>query len=414
MINLEAKLRVLHPEQQKIVDNLAKRTIIRAGRRGGKTTLAADIAVNHFLSGGRVLYAVPTQEQVEKFWFEVTRSLAGPIEAGVLYKNETRHVIEIPGTEQRIRAKTAWNADTLRGDYASLLILDEYQLMCEDAWELVGAPMLLDTDGDAIFIYTPLSLRVTARSKARDPRHAAKLFKQAKEDETGRWAAFHFTSHDNPHISKQALEDISGDMTAIGFRQEIMAEDIDDNPGALWRREWIEDNRLLQAPELARIAVAVDPSVSAAGDEWGIVGGGMAQPEGSDKPHLYVLEDASLQATPEEAAKAVVALYHRIGAARVVAEANQGGEMITTIIHQVDPDVPVNLVHASKGKQARAEPASVVYQQGRGHHVGSFPFLEDELCLWEPGSASPNRLDALVWLADELVLKQREVKISWF
>ena len=86
----------------------------------------------------RILYGAPTQDQLERFWFEITETFREPIQAGILYKNETQHIIEMPHTETRIRAKTAWNADTLRGDYADLLILDEWQLMNEDAWEFVG------------------------------------------------------------------------------------------------------------------------------------------------------------------------------------------------------------------------------------------------------------------------------------
>jgi len=169
-------LRRPHASQQGFIDSNAKRKVIRAGRRSGKTVGIAIKATKEFLAGRRILYAAPTQEQVDRFWEEVKRALADPIEANVYYKNETRHLIEIPGTEQRIRAKTAWNADTLRGDYADLLILDEWQLMDEDAWEFVGAPMLLDHNGDAVFIYTPPSLRSRSVTKARDPRHAAKLF----------------------------------------------------------------------------------------------------------------------------------------------------------------------------------------------------------------------------------------------
>ncbi|GAI18464.1 unnamed protein product, partial [marine sediment metagenome] len=93
-----------------------------------------------------------------------------------------------PGTEQRIRAKTAWNADSLRGDYADLLIMDEWQLMNEGAWDKVGAPMLLDNDGDAVFIYTPRSFHSRTITKADDPLHASKMYKKAKADTTGRWA----------------------------------------------------------------------------------------------------------------------------------------------------------------------------------------------------------------------------------
>lgn len=214
-----------HSRQADFIDCRTKRIVVRAGRRGGKTVGAAIRAVNRFLIGRRQLYAAPTSEQVGKFWFEVKLALRPLIDVGVLKLNESENYIERPGTEQRIKAKTAWNADTLRGDYADDLYLDEWQLMNEDTWEIVGAPMLLDNDGDVVFIYTPPSLRSAGVSKARDPRHAAKMFKKAREDKTGRWVTFHFTSHDNPHISREALGEITQDMTSAAYRQEIMAED---------------------------------------------------------------------------------------------------------------------------------------------------------------------------------------------
>jgi len=301
------------------------------------------------------------------------------------------------GTEQRIRAKTAWNADTLRGDYANKLILDEFQLMNEDTWAVVGAPMLLDKDGDAIFIYTPPSLHSRSVSKASDPQHAAKLFKKASQDTTGRWETFHFTSHDNPHLSREALQDITGDMTSIAYRMEILAEDVDEAPGALWTRSIIEKNRVVKAPDLERIIVGVDPSATSTGDEAGIITGGRAGNE------LYILADDSIQGSPLAWASAAVTAYHKYQANLIVAESNNGGEMVATTIAQVDPTVPVQLIHASRGKQTRAEPVAAAYEQGRGHHTGSFPALEDEMCIWIPGDASPNRMDALVWAATMLL-----------
>src|SRR5262245_49339971 len=120
-----------HERQEAFLRSKAKRKIIRAGRRAGKTTGVAILAVQAFLEGRRVLYAAPTTEQISQFWKEVKTALAALIDAGIFTKNETEHVIERPGTDQSIKAKTAWNADTLRGDYADLLILDEWQLMDE-------------------------------------------------------------------------------------------------------------------------------------------------------------------------------------------------------------------------------------------------------------------------------------------
>ncbi len=234
------KLRKPHEKQSLFIQSKAKRKVIRAGRRGGKTVGIAIKAVEEFVGkrgdmsdGKRVLYGAPTIEQVDRFWFEVSRALYEPCRLGALKKNESENYIELPGTEHRIKAKTCWNANTLRGDYADLLILDEWQLMAEDTWEEVGAPMLLDNNGDAVFIYTPPSLWSSGVSKARDPRHASKMYQAALKDTTGRWEAFHFTSHDNPHISQDGLIEIVQDMSLTAYRQEILAED-DDLP-----KEWL-------------------------------------------------------------------------------------------------------------------------------------------------------------------------------
>jgi hypothetical protein len=386
-----------HDRQWDFILSPAKRKVIRAGRRGGKTVGVAIAAIKAFTEGRRILYAAPVIDQVQRFWTEITRALYPAVELGLLRQNATEHLIERLGTENRIRAKTAWNADSLRGDYADLLILDEWQLMDEAAWDEVGAPMLLDNNGDAVFIYTPPSLHSRSVSKARDPQHAAKLFKRAKQDTTGRWATFHFASRDNPHISAEALQEIAHDMTAVAYRQEILAEDVDEAPGALWTRDILEHTRVLKAPEFNRIVVGVDPSASSTGDEAGIV------TVGSDGSHLYVVSDDTLQGSPKAWATAAVASYHRNKANCIVAEKNQGGEMVAHTIHTVDPMVPVRLVHASRGKATRAEPVSAVWEHERGHIVGSWPALEDELCLWVPGDDSPNRLDAMVHAANDLL-----------
>lgn len=233
--------------QDEYVRSKEKRIVVKAGRRFGKTVGAAIIALMGFLGvcssclgkgcldcdmtgkvrPKRVLYAAPTAEQVGKFWNEVCSVLRPGIDGGYFKKDETEHYIEIQGTERRIKAKTAWNANTMRGDYADVVILEEYQLWNEDGWEDVVQPMLLDNDGRAIFIFTPPSLKSEGVSKAKDPRHASKLFKKAELDKTGRWKTFHFTSYDNPTLNQTALKELteSGDMSQDSFRREILAED---------------------------------------------------------------------------------------------------------------------------------------------------------------------------------------------
>lgn len=222
-MELQIKLHRAHAKQVEFKRSPAKRKVICAGRRGGKTTGVADYAIEKMLQGRRVLEAAPTSDQTSAFWRTCTRALAEPIAAGLIYKNETERLLEMRAGTGRIRTKTAWDANSLRGDHADLLILDEYSIMRPDAWNEVGAPMLLDNDGDAIFIFTP---------KRRN--HAYALFARAMGDTTGRWQAFHFTSFDNPYLSKAALDEITSDMTEEAYRQEIMAEFL-ENEGAVFR-----------------------------------------------------------------------------------------------------------------------------------------------------------------------------------
>lgn len=211
-----------HPKQREFIASPAKRKVIVAGRRVGKTTGTAILACQAVGQGRRVLQAAPTMDQTEAFWHWCTRAFAEPIAAGYVYKNETRRVLEFPNGG-RIRTKTAHDADTLRGDSADLLILEEYSLMDPTAWTEVGAPMLLDNDGDAVFIFTP-----------KRKNHAYHTYLRAMSDTSGRWQGWQFTSHDNPHLSAEALAEITEDMTEDGYRQEILAEFL-DSAGAVFR-----------------------------------------------------------------------------------------------------------------------------------------------------------------------------------
>jgi phage terminase large subunit-like protein len=197
--------------------------------------------------------------------------------------------------------------------------------------------------------------------------------------------------------------------TRLG-RQELDAEILDDAPGALWSHGMIDAGRVASAPaELVRIVVAIDPAVSSgeAADETGIVVAGR-----SADGHGYVLADASGRYAPLEWARAAVTAYRTNRADRIVAEVNNGGEMVAATLQVADPDVPFAAVHAARGKVARAEPIAMLYQQSRVHHVGALPVLEDQMCAFSPGAHgdfdravagySPDRVDALVWALTEL------------
>lgn len=189
--------------------------------------------------------------------------------------------------------------------------------------------------------------------------------------------------------------------TRLG-RQELNAEILADNPGALWKRAQIDELRVKTAPAMKRIVVAIDPAVTgnADSDETGITVNGL----GSDD-HGYLLADLSMRGTPEEWARAAVNAYHDWKADRIIGETNNGGDMIETVIRMVDRNVSYKAVHASRGKITRAEPISALYEQGRCHHVGFFPVLEDQMADYDPNTSkySPDRMDANVWGFIELM-----------
>lgn len=243
-----------HKKQASFVNSKIKRKVVVAGRRGGKTTGAAILASEAALEGKRVLYAAPKADQTEAFWEEILKHFADPIQRGVVYKHETKRFIKLPNGGQ-IRCKTAHNADTLRSGAADLLILDEYQLMNPDAWEKVGAPMLIDTNGDAVFIGTAFGRN-----------HFFRLYQRALKDKkkkNPRWRAWHFTSYDNPHLSKEALDAIKEDMTQDAIDQEILAMFLDDE-GSVFKNI----NKAMTAPKISKPADHKDHTLIG-GLDWG-------------------------------------------------------------------------------------------------------------------------------------------------
>ncbi len=193
--------------------------------------------------------------------------------------------------------------------------------------------------------------------------------------------------------------------TRLG-RQELQGELIEDRAGALFPRALIERSRVVEAPVLARIVVAIDPPASSreGADACGLVAAGL----GADE-RVYVLADESASGlSPLEWASRAVSLYRRLEADRIVVEVNQGGEMARAVIAEVDASVPVSEVRANRSKHLRAEPVAALYEQGRVSHVGAFAALEDEMAEFSAdglsSGRSPDRLDALVWAVTALVL----------
>lgn len=212
-----------------------------------------------------------------------------------------------------------------------------------------------------------------------------------------------------PTAFLQAMRENYGN-SRIG-RQELGGELIEEIEGALWSRALIERCRARHMPGRRRVVIGVDPpaGASAGSDACGIVAVALGE-DGA----AYVIEDASVQGlSPEGWARIVAGAAERNGADRVIAEANNGGAMVQSVLRAAQAALPIRLVHAAHGKVARAEPVAALYEAGRAFHVGAFPALEDEMAGLQVGGdyagpgRSPDRADALVWAMTELMLGRR-------
>lgn len=211
------------------------------------------------------------------------------------------------------------------------------------------------------------------------------------------------TTFDNPHNPLEWQERMRAryEGTRLG-RQELAGELLEDAEGALWARETIDAHRVESHPDLARVIVAIDPAATSGedADDTGIVVAG----RGTDG-HAYVLADMTCHLPPDQWAQRAWQGYETYNADRVVAEVNNGGEMVRLTLKTTGHPMAYRALHASRGKQTRAEPVAALYEQGKVHHVGGFAELEDQQCNWVPGEGeSPDRVDALVWALTELML----------
>jgi phage terminase large subunit-like protein len=209
-----------------------------------------------------------------------------------------------------------------------------------------------------------------------------------------------------PAFFKAIIRKYEGTRTG---RQELLAELLEDTPGALWTRKLIEATRIKSMGEVrwelfTRIVIAIDPAVTNTeeSDETGIIVAAR-----TISRHVVVIDDLSCRESVLEWAKIAVAAYKSRRADRIIGEVNNGGDLVEANIRSVAPEVAYRGVRASRGKMIRAEPVSSLYEQGRVHHVGSFTALEDQMCQYVPGvTESPDRLDALVWAVTDLLVDE--------
>ena len=365
--------------------------LIKAGRGWGKTRTGAEwVRQKSKDRHARIALVGRTAADVRDVMVEGHSGILSLFPPGSrpLYEPSKRRITFASGA-----IATTFSADEpdlLRGPQFSACWCDELASWRRDkeSWDNLMMGLRLGDHPQAVVTTTP---RPTALIRELMARPDAIVTGGSTYDNTGNLA-------DNFITTIMAKYD----GTRLG-RQEIYADVLDDNPGSLWSHKIIDRYRVRTAPNLRRVVVAIDPAVTnnADSDETGIICGGIGE-----DGHGYVLEDLSGKMNALEWAQRAVKWYSVNGADLIVAEVNNGGDLVEATIRTVDRNASYLAVRASRGKIIRAEPIAGLYEQGKVHHVGMFSELEDQMTSFDPATSkkSPDRMDALVWLLTSLML----------
>lgn len=380
--------------------------VILGGRGAGKTRAGAEwvraqVEGARPLDVGRARRVALVGETIEQ-----AREVMVFGDSGILACSPPDRMPEWQATRKRLvwpngavaQVFSAHEPESLRGPQFDAAWVDELAKWkkAEDAWDMLQFGLRLGPAPRQVVTTTPRNVPVlksilgnpsTVETRAPTEANRAYLAASFLEEVRARYAG-----------------------TRLG-RQELDGELLEDMEGALWRLADLEAGRLEHRPPLDRIVVAVDPPVTGhtGSDECGIVVAGASTQGDPQDWRAVVIEDASVSgASPQAWAEAAIAAMERHGADRLVAEVNQGGDLVENVIRQIDPLIPFSPVRASRGKAARAEPVAALYEQGRVAHLRGLGTLEDQMCQMSiqgyRGKGSPDRLDALVWAIHELMI----------
>lgn len=370
--------------------------LILAGRGWGKTRTGAEWVRDQVKVSQFVNLIGATADDARDIMIEGESGILAicPKDERPQYKKSERKLVWPNGATSLIF--TADEPERLRGKQHEKIWADEVAAWrYPESWTQAKLGLRLGNNPQACLTTTPRPTKLV-KEIAADP--ATVVTRGTTYDNRANLAESFFS---------QIIKTYEG--TRLG-RQELNAEILDDNPNALWKRIWIEDKRITKdkLPPLKRIVIGVDPAVSNTenSDLTGIIAAAIG-----DDDEGYVLADDSLKSSPDTWAKAAVTCYDVFEADKIVAEVNNGGDLVEVMLRTIDANIPYKKVHASRGKVIRAEPIAALYEQGRIHHVGFFPELEDEMCDYDPltSKKSPDRMDALVWAFTELALNDLAV-----
>jgi phage terminase large subunit-like protein len=378
--------------------------VLLAGRGAGKTDAGAHFISQHVAGEPCLPGSVPHRVAIAAPTLGDARLTCVKGESGILSHDREAQFVHLDGeirwpngAHGRIfGAFTPEDVERWRGPQHCLVWADELAAWryLDECWDQMRLGLRLGQKPRVIVTTTGKPRKLLKRLLMRDDTVVSRA-----------------TTRDNPHLSGEVRETLYDLYRGTRMeKQELGGEIVEDIEGALWKIEMFDRSPApivwdgsKHAPAMKRIVVAVDPAVTskATSDETGIVVAGL----GTDG-FAYVLADESLRGSPAEWASAAVRAYHRWQADRIVAESNNGGEMVALTITGIDQTVPVKLVTASQGKRTRAEPVVARYEQGRVRHPEPLPGLEEQMLGWSPGNdqQSPDRVDALVWALTELLI----------
>jgi phage terminase large subunit-like protein len=376
--------------------------LLLAGRGAGKTRTGAEWFRHKIKSGcARMAIVAATAADARDVMiegesgllsvsFNKDRTYKGDLIGYPYYEPSKRRLTWANGALATVYS--AEEPDRLRGPQHDSGWADELAAWADpnEAWDMLMFGMRLGTNPQVMISTTPRPIPII-RELIRDPSCAVT-----------RASTYANRANLAKAFFKKIISKYEG--TRLG-RQELLAEVIEEIEGALWTREMIEQARMgeRKVPDFKRVVVSIDPATTSgeASALTGITCGGLGVDDLG-----YLLADKSGRYSPLQWANNAIKLYDDYKADRIVAEGNQGGEMVRHTIHSVRPNIPVRIVHASRSKQARAEPVAALYEQKKIIHVEPFPELEDQYCTWAPleGLPSPDRLDSAVWLFTDLMV----------
>lgn len=376
--------------------------ILACGRRWGKTKGAANASMEWMIEGQKLLWGDTISGNIDRYVDRYFKPELNKSEIKYTWSSQKK-LMEFPDFGGYMDFRSADRPENWEGFGYDKIILNEAGIILKNDYLYTNAvlPMLMDNEGSKLFaIGTPKGKMV---KNEREHRYFS-MYKKAKSNDPS-YEMHQFSSYDNPFLRNEDVKDLEDEMSTMNpqmVQQEIYAQFVDGAAGELWDEVIIERQRIKVAPELYRITVNIDPAISktSESDETGITVTGK-----DSNGNGYVLADESGKYTPEQWANLANDLANKWKADCIVAEKNQGGDMVESVLRSTGCRHRIKLVTATKGKFVRAEPIYSFYEQGKIFHVGYHVKLESQMCAFDSElKNSPDRVDSLVWGFTELML----------